>query len=83
MLNEVKHLYSKDPSLKLRMTMEQVIFYTVPKIDFSNPVSPPGLTRIEKEKICELVIEVYTLLNDLPLEDVDSCVQAVVLVYRF
>ena len=65
------------------MTMEQVIFYTVPKIDFSNPVSPPGLTRIEKEKICELVIEVYTLLNDLPLEDVDSCVQAVVLVYRF
>ena len=47
MLNEVKHLYSKDPSLKLRMTMEQVIFYTVPKIDFSNPVSPPGLTRIE------------------------------------
>ena len=72
MLNEVKHLYSKDPSLKLRMTMEQVIFYTVPKIDFSNPVSPPGLTRIEKEKICEL-FKVYILRNNLPLKNVDCC----------
>lgn len=71
MLNKVKHLYSKDPSLKLRMTMEQVIFYTVPKIDFSNPVSPPGLTRIEKEKICELLTKTYVLANNLPLEDIN------------
>ena len=59
--------------------MEQVIFYTVPKIDFSNPVSPPGLTRIEKEKICELFItKAYALANNLPLKDVDSSLKLIV-----